>query len=180
MKPIDKLLQRWRFERIRPWLWPKARVLDIGCGDGAMFRRFPWLGPSVGIDPTLASPQQIGPARLVPGLFPHGLNTGIRFDVISLLAVLEHVPREVLPTFAQQIAERLVAGGRLLITVPSPAVDPILDVLKMLRIVDGMALEEHHGFEVAQTRPTFEQAGLRCLEASRFQLGLNNFFAFEA
>jgi hypothetical protein len=41
-----------------------------------------------------------------------------------------------------------------------------------------METEAHHGFDVSQTPDIFRQAGFELITHRRFQLGLNNFFAF--
>jgi hypothetical protein len=64
------------------------------------------------------------------------------------------------------------------ITVPSPAVDSILHVLIKLRLMRGTAVHEHHGFEPASVAPAFLRAGYLPVVSRRFQLGLNNLFAF--
>jgi hypothetical protein len=48
-----------------------------------------------------------------------------------------------------------------------------------VRLIDGMSLEQHHGFDPRQTRSVFEPCGLRLVRASRFQLGFNNLFVFQ-
>jgi hypothetical protein len=96
-----------------------------------------------------------------------------------MLAVLEHFPPAAYDALRTGCEKFLKPGGKLLITVPSPAVDHILAVLKFLRLVDGMSLEEHHGYEVAQTGEIFPPPKFRLLRRKTFQLGLNNFFVFE-
>ena len=55
MKLVDRILQRWRIRKIRPYLQPGARVLDIGSVDGVLFAQVPDLAPDCfGIDPTLS------------------------------------------------------------------------------------------------------------------------------
>jgi hypothetical protein len=49
----------------------------------------------------------------------------------------------------------------------------------MLRLLDAMSLEEHHGFDVERTQQIFSVAGLRALVERPFQLGLNRLFIFE-
>ena len=46
-------------------------------------------------------------------------------DAVAALAVVEHVPESELLAWAETIARLLVPDGRLIITVPSPAVDTI-------------------------------------------------------
>jgi SAM-dependent methyltransferase len=180
MKAIDRMLQKWRIGQARPWLRAGMRVLDIGSADGALFRQCPDLADGVGIDPDVTAPTQIGSNLLVPGLFPADLPDRRPFDAITMLAVLEHIPLEAQGVLARDCAEHLKPGGHLIITVPSPSVDHILSVLRGVRLIDGMSLEQHFGFDVATTRPTFEGGGLELVKEKRFQLGLNNLFVFRS
>ena len=95
-----------------------------------------------------------------------------------MLAVLEHFPEDAYAGLGANCARFLKPNGRLVITVPSPLVDRILVVLKGLRLVDGMSLEEHHGYDTTRTRTVFEPR-FRLIRHQRFQLGLNNLFVFE-
>ena len=102
-----------------------------------------------------------------------------RFDAITMLAVVEHLPESSYDAVGEAAARLLRDGGRLIATVPEPAVDRIVHLLQRLRLAAGMSLHEHHGFETARTRAIFERAGFRLLLHRRFQLGLNNLFVFE-
>ncbi|OYT70384.1 MAG: hypothetical protein CFK52_11255 [Chloracidobacterium sp. CP2_5A] len=179
MKPLDYFLQNWRIAMVRPHLGPTDRILDIGAFDGALARQVGEFRAYVGIDPE-ADPAQFAPRmQLVRGRFPQDLPPQDEpFDAITLLAVLEHIPDAKLDAFARACAAALRPGGKLLITVPHPFVDRILDVLTALRLLDGMETDAHHGFDVTRTCEIFERAGLELALHRRFQLGLNNFFAF--
>jgi SAM-dependent methyltransferase len=180
MKPLDRLLQRWRIARARSAIPHGARVLDIGCGDGALFRLLAGhVGGGMGIDPLLTAPVSLGAAQLLPGSFPRDLPDCAPFEVITLLAVLEHVPRDEQPTFLGACAARLAPGGLLVITVPSPRVDLLLRWLRRLRLVEGMALEQHYGFDPRTTPALCAGQGFRLLDHRRFQLGLNHLFVFQ-
>jgi len=96
-----------------------------------------------------------------------------------MLAVLEHFPPAQYGELRRGCVKFLKPGGRLIITVPSPAVDHILSMLKFLRLIDGMSLEEHHGYDVNQTPAIFPAEDFRLLKRATFQLGLNNLFVFE-
>jgi hypothetical protein len=116
--------------------------------------------------------------RVIGGNFPDDVPSE-SFDVITALAVLEHIPDGALPAFRDACIERLVPGGRFIATVPSPKVDQILHVLERLKLIHGMAMHEHHGFEASSTPDVFSTPELRLARARRFQLGLNHLFVFE-
>ena len=180
MKPLDRFLQRWRIVKAAPYIPAGARVLDIGCADGALFRRLrSRIREGVGIDPGVSGACGEGPYRLIAGRFPDDVPAGAPFDVITMLAVVEHIPLEQLPHVAQRCGALLTSGGRLILTVPSPLVDHLLDVLKRLHLLDGMELEEHTGFDVRQTPRFFSTGGLRLVVAKPFQLGPNHLFVFQ-
>jgi 2-polyprenyl-3-methyl-5-hydroxy-6-metoxy-1,4-benzoquinol methylase len=180
VKTLDRILQHWRIAKTRPFIARGARVLDIGCSDGALFRQLSErIGAGVGIDYDLETRLLQANVELIPGTFPEALASRDPFDVITLLAVLEHIPRERQEIVAQGCARYLRPGGYLVITTPEPIVDRILDVLKFLRLIDGMSLEEHFGFEPRETPAIFGSHGLKLREWRKFQLGLNNLFVFE-
>jgi 2-polyprenyl-3-methyl-5-hydroxy-6-metoxy-1,4-benzoquinol methylase len=179
MKFADRVLQNWRIRKARPFIPNNARVLDIGCGDGALFKALDGqLLEGVGIDPELASGEQTARYQLIAGYFPQDLPSTAPFDSITMLAVLEHIPAKLQKQWASDCARCLKSGGHLIITVPSPQVDAILDILTRLKIIDGMSLEQHYGFEAKQT-PNIFQPELKLIKAATFQLGLNNLFVFQ-
>ena len=182
MTPLDRYLQNRRLAMALPYIPPGGSVLDIGTGDGILFDRLKDCPPnSLGIDPTLKSETRSRRGiRLIPGYFPADLppKTGT-FDAIVMLAVLEHIPTNQFKSFSSACHRMLRPGGRVIITVPSPQVDNILEILITLRLVHGMSVEEHHGFDVRQTPSIFGPPLFRQLERRTFQLGLNNLFVFE-
>lgn len=178
MKALDRFLQRWRAAVAAPWIPSGARLLDVGCADGVLLARVSErVASAVGVDPD-AQPMRSGRAEIRRQAFPGAerFDAG-RFDCIAILAVLEHVPDA--GALARECHRVLAPGGRVVVTVPHPLVDRILDVLMALRLLDGMEAEAHHGFDPRSTVVVFEQAGFRTRVARRFQLGLNNLFVFE-
>ncbi len=177
MRKLDRLLQGWRARVARPWIPHGANVLDIGCHQGEFLQSLgDHIGPSVGLDP-------LGPAesrpryRLLPEAFRHPAPfPDASFDVVVLLATLEHIIGK--EPLCGECYRLLRAGGRVIITVPSPWVDAIVHLLQRLRIVDGMSLEEHHGYDPRTTVPLFARHGFTLERWRRFQLGLNHLFVF--
>ena len=161
-----------------PFVRRGDRLLDIGCYDRSLIDRvLPRIKSAVGID-TNVSPSSDDRVEILRGRFPDDRRfDDACFDCITLLAVLEHVDD---PARLAAECERILApGGRLVLTVPHPTVDLVLDSLMFLRLADGMAAEEHHGFDVERTRSLFETAKLPLHRERRFQLGLNRLYVFE-
>jgi len=180
MKQLDLMLQRWRIRKARKFIPEGGRVLDIGSADGALFKTLKsHIGSGLGIDPTLKQAVQAGKMQIVPGFFPKDMPEVAPFDAITMLAVLEHIPESAFEDLSRGCVRFLKPGGHLIITVPSPLVDHILKVLKALRLIDGMSLEEHHGYRVEQTTDIFAPPAFRLVCRKHFQLGLNNLFVFQ-
>jgi SAM-dependent methyltransferase len=178
MRPLDRLLQRWRMAKALPFVRRGDRLLDVGCGDLSLIGRVAdCVASAVGVDPR-TEPREDGKVRLLRGRFPDDFEfPAASFDCVTLLAVLEHAEEP--ERLARECHRVLAPGGRVVLTVPHPAVDPLVDVLRRLRLVDAMSFEEHHGFDVAQTQRIFGGAGFRTLAARAFQLGLNRLYVFE-
>jgi SAM-dependent methyltransferase len=177
MRFFDRFLQSWRACKATPWIPKGARVLDVGCHQGEFLRRLgERIGPSVGLDP-LAKPEANAHFNLIaePLSAPSSFAAG-SFDVVVMLATLEHI-RDKDP-LARECRRLLRPGGRIIITVPVPLVDRIVDLLRHLRLADGMSLEEHHGFDPSTTPEVFGRHGFDLEYRSRFQLGLNYLFVF--
>ena len=177
---VDRLGRWWRIRKAERYITLGATVLDVGCGDGALFRQLgARIGTGVGVDPN-APDSGGGSHTFVRDRFPTAHHLTGPFDVVTCLAMLEHVQIDEQPALAAELRRLVRPGGRVIVTVPSPLVDPIVDVLRFLHLGEGVACEQHYGFEPGQTRPLFEAAGFRTEVAKRFQLGLNNLFVFVA
>lgn len=179
MKLVDRLLQKWRIIKAGKHIPDHAKVLDIGSWQGELADQISKIDEYWGVDPKVEENSICGRKRLVKGYFPHALPAEKDFNAVTLLAVLEHVPREEQLKLARDIAGALAPQGKIIITVPSPIVDSILAILKKLRIIDGMSLDEHYGFQVDDTPQIFETDTIKLVHRSRFQLGCNNLFVFQ-
>ncbi len=180
MKAIDRYLQRARIGQATPYIAPGDCVLDIGSVDGVMFESLRGvIRRGFGIDPVLTKSVETDLYTLIPGHFPDACPTGQTFDVITMLAVLEHIPVVGQRALADACFTYLNPGGRVVVTVPSPRVDAILAVLRACRLIDGMSLEEHFGFKPEDAPAIFAMPRFRLAAHKTFQLGLNNLYVFE-
>ena len=156
---------------------PDCRLLDIGCGWEARLLRAsePHIRQGVGIDfkaPDLQTPKLRTMALTLEDRLPF---EAASFDVVTLLAVLEHLsrPREMVG----EISRVLRPGGRLVMTVPSKAAKPVLEFLAYtVGIVSEAEIRDHKCYyDRRSLRELFEGSGLRIERHAYFQLGMNNF-----
>jgi SAM-dependent methyltransferase len=99
------------------------RILEVGCGSGNVLRVLQRLGRNRGVVEALElSPEAAEVARARTGLtvtngYLSDLDASASFDIIAAFDVLEHIADE--EGVLQQVRDRLVPGGRLVLTVPA-------------------------------------------------------------
>ncbi len=103
---------------------PFSSLLDVGCGDGRFLReirRRHGNADLLGVD---YSPRAIALARAFnPDIDYQNIDITAstldrRYDVITLIEVLEHIPPEDVQPFLAAITRNLADGGRFIMTVP--------------------------------------------------------------
>ena len=177
-KPLDTILEYLRFTKVEPYIPKDVCLLDVGTGDGNFLNYLNGhLQSAVGIDSHLTNSVNFGSCQLLPGYFPYDFETDTTFDVITMMAVVEHISMEVLPTVAKACWKYLKPGGQVIITVQHPRVDKLLDLLKTLRIVEGFSMHEHYGFDPEYLPAIFSRWKL--IKRERWGFGCNNLFIFE-
>jgi 2-polyprenyl-3-methyl-5-hydroxy-6-metoxy-1,4-benzoquinol methylase len=180
---VDRELQRQRISKAMHFIPAAGRLLDVGCADGRLLAlaqsRSSGEISGIGLDTDDSLPWIATGFERTIGPFPmKAMEIGV-FDVVTMLAVVEHVREAELPNWGATVYDLLKPGGRLIITMPSPAVDRILDFAIKLKVLDGMDAEAHHGASTTFIGPVFAASGLVLVKHSRFQFGLNNLFVFE-
>ncbi len=180
MRWLDRTLQRQRIRQARRFVPRAARVIDIGAFHGELFRALgDRLSEGWGVEPLLTEVITEAKFTVVPGFFPAVRPAREGWDVITMLAVLEHIPDREQTALVEACHTLLRDRGRVIITVPSPRVDRILELLRFLRLIDGMSLEEHHGFLPEDTTRLFGAPRFQLAARRSFQFGLNHLFVFE-
>lgn len=177
-KPLDEILEYLRFTKVEPYIPKNATLLDIGTGDGNFLQYIHGkLKNAVGIDAHLKQNIEVETCLLVSGYFPRDFEVDTTFDVITMMAVAEHIPMNTYPHIEKACWKYLKNSGQLIITVQHPRVERLLDWLKNLKIVEGFSIYEHYGFNPDSLPDIFyrwklikrEQWGFRC----------NNLFIFK-
>jgi 2-polyprenyl-3-methyl-5-hydroxy-6-metoxy-1,4-benzoquinol methylase len=148
------------FARDELALPPSGRLLDVRCGDGALLRSFAAEFPTwelIGVDRSESGADAV---QAIPGVerFVVGSPADApgRYDLISLVHVLEHVPAPL--AFLSEIASKLTPEGAILIDAPNFATNPF-----DLAVVDHVM-----HFSLATLRELSHRAGykLRAYSAS--------------
>jgi 2-polyprenyl-3-methyl-5-hydroxy-6-metoxy-1,4-benzoquinol methylase len=183
MKLVDKLLRQWRVSVALKYLSSgEGKVFDIGCDDSYLLNRIDNDKRLLdGCDPNLTSDCLTQKSILYKGFFPSVVEEKEHrgpYDAIFALAVFEHFTEIDLIRSSQKISEMLSNDGKLIVTIPHPFVDKILDILMFLRLIDGQSLHEHHGFDPEDLISIFSKH-LRLKSKKTFQMGLNNLFIFQ-
>ena len=177
-KPLDTILEYIRFRKVTPYIPKDATLLDVGTGDGTFLdylqghTRF-----AVGIDPYIAGPSENGNTLRLPGDFPYDYTEDFTFDVSTMLASIDHIPVDEHACIVNGCWKYLNPGGRVIITVPHPRVDRLLELLTSLNILEGFSIQEHYGFNPQWLPDIFN--GWKLLKKERWELGCNYLFIFE-
>lgn len=96
------------------------KIADVGCGTGGMLSVLSRWGEVTGVDESPLAREYCArrgfPGILSPKEFQE---RGDQYDLVTSFDVVEHIPDDA--AFLRGLYERLVPGGRLLITVPAYA-----------------------------------------------------------
>ena len=125
-----------------------GRILDVGCGSTPYFLLSTEFGDKYGLDPSIRELQAHGDIDIKD--FDVESNERFPFedsffDVVTMLAVFEHIETDKLGRILREVRRVLKEGGRFIMTTPSPWSDKILTVMAKLRLVSSTELEEHEG-----------------------------------
>ena len=144
---LEGFLARQRMkmaDRLIPEAARAGRVLDIGCGSFPLFLTQTRFAEKFGVDRTADT----GGDGIT--LLDHDVSqsaplpfTEAHFDVVTMLAVFEHLDRPSMARLTGEICRVLKPGGCYILTTPAAWTNPILQVLSRVGLVSAEELDEH-------------------------------------
>ena len=157
-KVFEKMLQNMRFARVKSLL--NGDILDFGGNDGE-------LKPLVRGTYTIVN-------------YDHAPMKGKKFDLIVLLAVIEHIHIQEVYSLFEKFKDHLKLGGKIVLTTPTPQSKGLLEFLASIYVLDKQNIEEHkHYWNKKDIYDLANSNGYEVAEYYKFQLGYNQFAVFE-
>ena len=126
----------------------REKILDIGCGVTPLFLINTRFQEKFGVDPSVDISFQAQNLTLIKfdienePVLPFSDNN---FDVVTMLAVFEHIEQHQLPQALREIRRVLKPGGIFILTTPCPWADKLLRGLAFFNIVSQEGMNEHKG-----------------------------------
>ena len=168
-------------------------LLDVGCGTFPYFLTQVRFARRVGLDRHVAdeAPKHPQYPSEAAGLELHNFDIDhaerlpfddATFDVVTMLAVFEHIRPERMPILLSEIERVLKPGGRVILTTPSWWTERILTAMAELRLVSAEEIDEHQPHYSPKTiRAAFENSNFRGkpVKIGTFELGMNTWAVVE-
>lgn len=126
----------------------QGRILDIGCGTYPYFLAHTAFAKKFAID-QLPMPDQVASNFRIEG-FSLNLNQepSLPFDdgffnVVTLLAVVEHLNPDSMALIFREVHRVLCSGGRVIMTTPAAWSDSLLHLMARMQLVSAEEINEH-------------------------------------
>lgn len=180
---LEEMLSRVR-ARMADGLIPesarKGRILDIGCGQFPYFLTKTRFAEKFGIDRTVSranfSDYEV---RFFEFDFEQNPRTPFEdgyFDVVTALAVVEHIESRKVPEFLSEIYRILKLGGCYILTTPAAWTAPFLRLMAGLGLISKEEIDEHKTMLThKKIKHLIKETGFRNAEirTGYFELGMN-------
>lgn len=165
--PLESFLAKKRAARANsliPDTLRSGRILDIGCGQTPWFLITTEFREKVGLEKRPAYAHAEAGIETVVFDVDHAPNLPFKsnsFDVVTMLAVVEHLEPDNLRRLIDEIHRTLKPEGKLIFTTPPRWTEPILAALAKLGLVSSEEIDEH--------KETYTHSSLaRVFESTRF------------
>ena len=161
----------------------KGRILDIGCGSYPYFLMTVDFKEKYGVDPVLDMSKIKNGKVILKKLdvteqkLPFADNN---FDVITMLAVFEHIDENKLKFILSEIKRVLKKEGILIITTPAPWSDRVLHFMARVGLISKEEMEEHkHNYDSKAIRNILVESGFKKVKIKKgfFEIYMNMWLA---
>lgn len=124
---INSFIANRRYKKVLPIIKKNSIILDIGTRNGDFVNKFE---NGIGIDKE--------------GTRNNKLNfNDDSFDVVTMLAVIEHLELEDMIELSREIYRVLKVGGEFILTTPHPMSKSFLEIMSFLSLVNKKDIREH-------------------------------------
>jgi SAM-dependent methyltransferase len=149
---LENFLARQRAkltDRLIPLDKRSGRILDIGCGTYPYFLNSVRFDEKYGIDKNVIhDANHQGKQEIfikhhdmeLEGTIPYQDNY---FDVVTMLAVFEHIETSLLTEVLREVRRILKPEGCLILTTPAVWTDPLLRFLSRIGVLSAEEIDEH-------------------------------------
>lgn len=185
--PLDVFLAKQRYKiAIKKISSSKkiGRILDIGCGCYPFFLTVINFSEKFGLDKNIEPDVVNEMKKKEIVLINHYIEKEEKlpfadnfFDVVSMLAVFEHIDPKLLVRIHKEINRILKLGGLYIMTTPAFWTDGLLKFLASLRLINGDSISEHKGsYSCSSISSILQASGFskENLRLGHFELFMNN------
>lgn len=179
---LEGFLARQRARRANS-LIPEAsragRILDVGCGSYPAFLLNTRFAERYGVDRVAIAAVTDSGVKLVA----HDVagSSGLPFesaffDVVTMLAVFEHIEASALSRLLQEIRRVLSPGGMFVMTTPARWTEEMLRAMSSLNLISHEELSEHKAqYSRSEIVSALVAAGFdrTQIRSGTFELGMN-------
>ena len=167
---LDKMLSQWRCQmanRLIPSGHRGGRILDIGCGTYPLFLLSTEFAFKYGVDQVVTENshkhlesgtvkfQKLDVEERQDISFPDGF-----FDVVTMLAVFEHIDPPKLIKLLSDVRRILKPDGVFIMTTPAGWTDSLLTLMAKFRLVSPLEFAEHKdAYTPKKITAIYEKAG---------------------
>ena len=171
--PLDKFLAEQRYKTARKQIkfaHQRGRILDIGCGCYPLFLTTVDFSEKYGMDKTVQADKVAKGITLINHDFENKERLPFKddfFDVVTALAVFEHIEPKNLVRLHKEIYRMLKPGGMYIMTTPTFWTNGLLRFLAGLGLISDVEIKDHKGsynrFDILSIlqRADFQKSNLR-------------------
>lgn len=156
----------------------KGKILDIGCGSSPFFLNSINFKEKYGIDKNV-NEENHDKIKIKKYCIDSSKNLPFNdnfFNVITLLAVIEHIDEKSAIFIFKEALRLLKLGGCMIMTTPSRSAKNVLKIMSLLNLVSREEIDEHKQFytkKILTEQLVYSGFNHEKININRFELGFN-------